>query len=313
MSNGFKMPTHEALLEEQRSVQMGKFQARSINEYNSYIFPAQSWQSPCESAVVDLVRARLGATGCIDLQSTLVGLCSEPAKRPVSWVDMAGGYAMPMRYVGSSAQARVDIKMTNVDLLDCKISDFSPRQLATLESARAGITDPEAAPELVLDNVETVTLSERADIITCVEAVQYLNNPLGAIANWYNQLVDDGLLLIAADHDWSDYLQYQQEAQDYERYYTPSVHLLQALGEAGIKVAATKYQDTERGVRPQLDPTRFKILAVQKKPGTTLEIIQPVVDVHVNHSDFKIAYYQAPVRGEAQLINVVPVSHKGVT
>lgn len=302
MSNQFELPTHDALLAEQELVQAEKFQGRLLAEYSRYIFPGQKWREPRGGALVDFVKPIVGDTGRASLEDVLAGMGRTITGRPVHWVDMGGGRALPMRQLGTDPDVRQKLRMTNVDLFRYGLE---PDEVTFLEALAPGMTQSETEPLHITDNVETVTLPEPADIITSVEAMQYLNNPLEALVNWYNQLTDNGIMLVATEHDWASWIRYAREPRDIDRDETPVKHLLEELSAAGIAHAVTAESDWENGFRPKVEPDRTRVMAIQKKPGTSLRVNQPVTKVWVNLYNFKAVYYEVPTNETSPLIEVV--------
>lgn len=305
MSTGFEIPSHDALIAEQATVQAEKFQGRLLSEYSSYIFPGQRWREPRGSAVVDFIRPIIGDAERASLDCVLEALSEAKAGEQVNWVDMGGGRALPMRQLGSLPDFKQRIKMTNVDLFNFGLEGLKPDELEYLKGLVPGMTEPEAEPILITDNVETVKLPETADIITSVEVMQYLNNPLEAIANWYNQLADNGIIVVATEHNWTSWIRYNRHSGINERNETPAKHLLEKLSRAGINYAVTAESDWQSGVRPDVDPDRVSIMAIQKKPGTSLRVTKPVSEVWVNPYYFKATYYEASNDGSVSTIEVV--------
>lgn len=304
MSSSHEEPRYAALLAEQAAVQAGKFQGRLLDEYSSYIFPGLNWRKPRGSAVADFVKPVIGSTAPATLDGVLAGLGRAKAGAPVHWADMGGGRALPMRQLGRVPGARARLRMTNVDLFDFGLDGLKPDELAYLEGLAPGVTAPESGPALVTGNAETVLLPEPADIITSVELMQYLGSPLEALANWYNQLADNGMLIVATEHDWPSWIRYRREAGGREPGETPSRHLLEAFSQAGIRFAVTDECDSEKGFRPDADPGRFRVMTVQRKPGTSLTVTQPVTHVWVNPSHYKAAYYEVPAQGSPPVVAV---------
>lgn len=305
MSTGFEIPSHEALITEQAAVQAEKFQGRLLAEYSGYIFPGQSWREPRGSAVVDFVRPIIGDAERATLDGVLEGLSEAKVGEPVNWVDMGGGRALPMRQLGSMPSFKQRLNMTNVDLFNFGLEGLKPDELEYLKDLAPGMTEPDAEPALITDNIETVQLPAPADIITSVEAMQYLNNPLEALTNWYNQLSDNGIMIVATEHDWASWIRYNREPGSSKRDETPAKHLLEELSRAGINYAVTDESDWKSGVRPNLDPNRVRIMAIQKKPGTSLRVTKPVTEVWVNPYNFKAVYYETPADGFSPTVEAV--------
>ncbi len=305
MSTTFEITSHDDLIAEQAIVQANKFQGRLLDEYSSYIFPGQRWREPRGSTVVDFIKPIIGDAERATLDGVLEGLSEAKAGEPVNWVDMGGGRALPMRQLGSMPEFRHRLKMTNVDLFNFGLEGLKPDELEYLEGLLPGMTEPDAEPVLITDNVETVQLPEPADIITSVEAMQYLNNPLEAIANWYNQLADNGIMFVATEHDWASWIRYKREPGSSERDETPVKHLMEELSRAVINYAVTVESDWQSGVRPDVDPNRIRIMAIQKKPSTSLRVTKVVTEVFVNPHNFKAVYYDVPTDESSSTFEVV--------
>lgn len=305
MSAGFEMPRHDDLLAEQALVQAEKFQSRLLGEYSSYLFPGQQDREPGTSAVVDFVRPIIGKTERVTLDGVLEGLLAAAPEQSIHWVDMGGGRALPMRQCGSRVDFGQKLKMTNVDLFHTGLEGLTQSELDYLEGIAPGMTALDAEPTVIADNIETVRLPEPATIITSVEAMQYLNNPLGALANWYNQLADDGVMFVSAGHDWTSWMRYNREPESADWAETPTKQLLDELSRAGIHHAATTESDWPNGVRPLVDPENIRTLALQKKPGTFLRVTQPVARVWVNPYHFKAVYYETPTDEDTSIIEVI--------
>ena len=304
MAPKFEAPAFEALVAEQEAVQAEKFQGRLLEEYGRYVFPGQDWREPRSSAVTDFLRpVCIGER--VSLDGVIRGLCEAKGDAPVRWIDMAGGRGLPMRQLTADAERRDHLVMTNVDLFDFGMEGLKPDEIAYLEDLAPGMTSDEAAPRFMQADVETVALPEPADLITTVESMQYLNNPLATISNWYNQLADNGLLIISTEHDWASWIRYQREPGQGDRDETPAKHLLEALQAGGVAYAASAESDWESGFRPDLDPDRIRNMVIQKRPGTQLVVNSPVTEVWVNPYNFKAAYYEEPTQGSRPVVEVV--------
>ncbi|HSX07501.1 MAG TPA: hypothetical protein VLG11_01260 [Candidatus Saccharimonadales bacterium] len=312
MPAGFEVPSYEALVAEQATVQAEKFQGRRLAAYNNQIFPGQSLREPCGSAVVDLARPIIGGAERATLEGVLEGLSEAKAGQPVSWVDMGGGRALAMRQLGSIPEVRAKLTMTNVDLFNFGLEGLEPEELAHLEGLAPGMTSPETEPILITDDVEKVMLPEPADVITSVEVMQYLNNPLATLANWYNQLADTGLMIVAAEHDWARWVNYEREPGSALQDETPTKHLLEVLKQNDIQFAVTDRSDRQDGDRPDLDPTCFRIMAIQKKPGTRLKVTKPVTEVWVNSYNYKAVFYEAADDSASSPVEIVHSAPKAL-
>src|SRR5581483_11513037 len=159
------------------------------------------------------------------------------------------------------------------DLFDWGLDGLTEDDWAYLDEHWPGATSPEYAPELVQDDASTVELDQPADLITSIESIQYFENPLGAIANWYNNLADDGLLIVATEHNLADWIRYDHPLGDEAE--LPTRDFLEALSSNVIEHAFMYEIDTEAGWRPDPRPDRIRTLVIKKRPDTRIEIVSP--------------------------------------
>lgn len=307
MTASYERPNHEALLAEQAVVQAEKVTGRLLQEYSDLIFPDQNWREPRGSAMVDFVKPIMREAPRVTLDGFLENLAETKSGEPVTWVDMGGGRALAMRQLAMNPAIAPKLTMMNVDLFNVGLEGLDEGEVAFLEDLAPGMTQPAAAPALITDNIETVTLPVPADVITSVEAIQYLNDPVAALCNWYNQLKDNGVMFVATDHEWASWIRYQRNPAEIPLWdETPTKHVLEGLASAGIRYAITYESDWEgSGFRPKVRPSHFRAMAIQKKPGTALRATQPVAAVWVNPYHFKAAYYPDPRGGGGPLVEVV--------
>jgi hypothetical protein len=299
-------PNLDALIAEQAVAQAEKHQVRLLWEYDSIMFPGQRFVPPRGSAVADLVKplAERDAKP-ISLEGVLEGMSKERAGEPVRWVDMCGGRAMAMRQTASKPHLGQKVRMTSIDLFDDGLSGISDDNIKLFEQVAPGISDPDAAPVFIRDNAETVRLSEPADIITCIEGLQYLNDPLRAMTNWYNQLADGGIMVIATEHRWAAYISYDSDLFDHTTPITPITHLLEDLPKHGINFGATYESDGAKGYRPELEPTDTRTLIIQKKSGTELRLARPLAGGSVGYRSYKETWYEDPTEELPRAIEIV--------
>jgi len=303
-SSKYEKPSLRELVTEQEAVQAGKERGRLLGEYNAYIFPGQFERPSRSCRVTDFLRP-LCLNDEISLEGILKGV-SAANGRPAYWVDMRSGYGLPQRQIAANPGKYGNVRTTQVDLLGTSLESLAAERLSELEDLEPGITSREAAPFVMRANVETVELPEPADIVTMIEGIQYLDDPLVALSNGYNQLSDGGLLIVAAQHKWPGRIHY---AGPYNWGETPVVHLLRALESAEIAFAATDEADYENGFRPRLYRDDLRTLVVQKRPNTQLVVKMPVEKLHVNREDYKRVYYQEPGFDSQPIIEVIFNEH----
>jgi SAM-dependent methyltransferase len=306
MLPAFETSSFKSLTAEQEVVQATKFQGRLLEEYSRYIFPGQTWRTPRSTEVTDFLRP-LCLDERVSLDGVIQGLCELKGEDSVRWVDMGGGRGLPMRQLANDTEKSSHLVMTNVDLFDYGLDELNSNEINQLEKLAPGMTHEAAAPYLIQADIETVVLPEPADLITSVESMQYVNNPLAAMSNWYNQLADDGLMVISTEHDWTSWMRYKQAPGAQYNDITPAHHLLATLKEAGVAYAATTEIDFDNGVRPKLDPNRVSNLVVKKLPGTQMVVNSSVSEVWVSPYSYKAVYYEEPTLTES-LVEIIRVA-----
>lgn len=297
-------PTFEQLLVEQETVQAGKFRARMHDDYHQLMFPGQDFVPSLSSAVTDLARTLCVGEEKVTLNGILRGLSREKGGDAVQWVDMGGGRGLALRQVMTEPSMREVIQATNVDLFDWGLDDLRNEDYDYLERRAPGVTQEENAPQYVKSDIVTVELEQPADLITSVENIQYLNDPLKAVGNWYNQLADNGLMIVASEHDWSESIDFIDGDGERSRAGEPSLQLLSALDEAGIAYAATRESDFKYG-RPNFNPRQFRSFAIRKKAGTRA-IMNGVVSGIWPNDGYKVVSYEPP-RENQPFIEVVNI------
>ena len=297
-------PGFEALLAEQAEVQAGKFQGRLLDEYSRYMFPGQMWREPRSSNVTDFLSPYCGDDEAVTLGGVLRGMQAAKQGEPVVWADVGGGRALPMREMAANGEGNW-LTMINVDLIDYGIEGLTPDEIEFLETHSPGITGAENAPGFVKADATEAILPLTPDVVTSVEGIQYLNNPLAAITNWYNQLSDNGLLIVSAEHDWASWIRYQREPGEGDRDLAPTRSVLEELSLKGVSHAAAYESDWESGHRPELNPSEFRNMVVRKKPGTKLVLNAALLDVWINPYNFKATYYEEEPGSQPPIVEVV--------
>ena len=311
MRTSFETPSYDALLVEQAAVQAEKFQGRTLTQYSQLIFPTQHLPKPRGSAVVDFVEPIIGKVDQVTLGGLLEGLSEVKNRQPIHWVDMGGGRALPMRQLGAKPNIKSKIAMTNVDLFNYNLNGLEPDELEYLESIAPGMTQPFTEPASIKDDVETVSLEIKADLITAVEVIQYLNNPIGALANWYNQLADNGIAFVATQHEWPDWVRFKQTNPDND--VSPIKLLLEELTRTSVNYAITNEADWPSGLRPVVEPDSFRIMALQKKPGTFMRVNMQAQEVWTNDYGYKVVTYCASAEASQIIIEETAASDNSLS
>jgi hypothetical protein len=288
----FKPHTYQEVKAEQAAIQPGKVRGRTLVGYNGYIFSGADRQPPRSSAVIDLCTS-LALGRAVSIESVLLGLTADSLNDRAYWVDMGGGYGSVMSQAACIPGVTGNVEMAKVDLEDINLTDFDYTTREYLESLQPGMTLQHAQPDTIVADAQTVTLSRPAHLITAVESVQYFDNPLGAIVRWYNQLADHGLLITFVGLPRPDATRYPDTQAQPNR--SPNRDMFQQLAIHGIRKALTDEADTVDGFRPDVNEDCYRVLAIQKTPGTELALTVPVAFVSSDTDGYKTVTYELPL------------------
>jgi SAM-dependent methyltransferase len=277
---------YRQLIAEQKRVQETKTHTRPRSHYSNKLFPT-GIRGEDSSAVEDFLERYCGER--LEDIGELIDALYRKKQHRIEWVDMGGGKAVTMRQLARSDVRRSYVHMTNVDLLDRRA--YTQAVAQDLERRFPTILHAQTEPDFIQTNSETVKLLKPADLITSMESIQYLNDPVRALCNWYNQLTDDGLLIVVTEHRWSDDI--RSTDIDQEEYIPPMNLFLQTLTKEGVHFAASsEHYNKKRGVPSRSYETDgFFSLVLQKTPNTKLSVGSTVQTVKVSADDYKWVYY----------------------
>lgn len=310
--------SHEEHLAQQQTAQERKKRTRHLYAYDRMIF----CQGLDDNEV--LVGQNLGQVGyedSMDLKTLLESMYRQRGGK-LQVVDMGAGTGVAMRELAIQPDLEAKLETTIVDLFAVGSEAFTDFNRPGEDGIPVTMS-PEATPKFIQADAEKVVLDEPADVILSVESIQYLNNPLVAIINWYNQLADGGLMIIAREGDFATYMHYKDGQADKQGQlkrspdnslsdpYTdpsPLVDLLKALDTAGVKLIAMNgdadgqefpYNNLPTGNNPILTS-----LVIRKKPGTLLSLNTSLTEVRLGEHNFNNCFYEAPDKGRP-LVEVV--------
>jgi hypothetical protein len=284
-------PSFDELRAEQARVQAGKFQGRLLSGYNGDIFPGHTFKEGC--AVADFMRP-YAAGDTVSLETVLDGM-SERAGRQIHWVDMQAGRSLAQRQYMLDPARRERVAATAVDLFDYGLEGLDEEEIAFVKEVANG-----PKPNVIIADAQEVVLDRPGDVITCEEGIQYLDDPLRAIANWYNQLAAAGFLFISRGGDWASMVGYDFSSIPYglREDQSPIADMLDELAAAGVPFEATKTSDWASGHRPLLNPGEFRSLVIQKVPGTQMMVNTTPSFINSSYSDHKNPLYRMADPGD---------------
>lgn len=266
----------------QEIVQLDKTRSRTLSRFNSLVFKRE-WDSEVEqSDTTDRFIDEYCGQG-VKTFDRLVARISDLRGRPMVWAEMGGGGAIAMRQITSLPGMREKMTTFNVDILDFDDRNVDIKALKEIATTTPRALRPENKPTLIKSNIEDVILPKKADLITFVASTFYLDNPLKAICNGYNQLADYGLLMVMSEEKWSDWI--KSEGNIYTSDVGPMNHFLEELNTSGIAVATNGRQNKNAN-------RVFNLMMVEKRPGTELELAVKPVDAWNCPNGYKAVYYE---------------------
>lgn len=278
---------NQCLIKEQSEIQKDKEHERTLNDYNELIFLSDTCLSKKYFPVQDFIDQYCGP-GVNEIQK-LLDRTVLLRNRPISWVDMGGGRGLAMRQINT--ETRKKISMTNIDLFDYDLQELNPKEKEYFEREFPGIFNPENKPELIKTNSEVINLPKKADIITSIESIQYLNNPLTAICNWYNQLTDHGLLIIAREVQWTGWIRFENHNPKPFDLFLNTLH--------DNKIAHYVHQCYE---------SQHNLLMIEKKPNTFMIQKASIKEIWTNPYGYKAVYYKE----EKELVEIKKTDNQNI-
>jgi SAM-dependent methyltransferase len=276
---------------EQEKIQLTKFQGRLAGEYDQYIFLGRSIDRLGKrhetSEVEEFLMSRLGRKA-FNLEGVLEGLIRK--RGAIHWTDMGGGRGLAMRQMMLSPKLNHNLETSNIDINNYDLSGLKESEIEYLEEHYPGITKDSVKPKFILGNAENIQLLTPVDLITSVEMMQYLDHPIAAICDWYNQLKNGGLMIVSAEHKWSGWIRYEGTVYSDDPH--PMEKVLEILEQNNIPFAASgdSYQPGRRFDRRLT--REFCNLVIQKVASTYLEPASSVKEIWYNPSNYKAVYYE---------------------
>jgi hypothetical protein len=265
------------LRRQQSSIQSDKVTVRDLEAYESLALRADSYyrddldnpltKGGVRAAIFDLLglgswRQRFEPGG---LWTSVLLSIARSRNRRVHWVDAMAGHATAMRQAARDPTLARRLRLTAIDVIRWPARPSDAREWLIDRYGEGFFKRTAAGPRYVIGDAASAAFPEPADIVTCIEGIQYARDKLAALVNWYNQLSDGGLMLVykgAIDSDGplSHWMRWAGES-DASR---PSLFaaFVQTLRDNGVTVALScegfESEDSARS------------LLVVRKPGTKL-------------------------------------------
>lgn len=315
---------------QQQKTQEGKPRSRWLSDYDEIIFRQSTGYDPVKTVASEALRPR-GYEGFMGL-SVLVEHMKRRKGDKLKIVDMGAGAGIAMRELAVQPELKGTLQTTIVDLFNVGSDQFDE---FTQEHIRENpdIMSLEAAPKLIQADAEKIVMRPPPDIILSIESIEYLDNPLAAIVNWYNQLADGGLLIVAREGDFATRIHYKggqvdkddlsligswqrspKESLVAENDPLPLAELLTTLSGAGINILAQNgYEDgkdypyEEPAPEPGHTVPWLTSLVIEKKSGTKLSLNTGLAEIRIDEEGFKTVFYKPLTEGQ-QIVEVVEVA-----
>jgi len=263
---------YQSLVEDQRT----KTRSRTLSDYDSLVFGHVYDSEMADSGAIDGFVENYygnGIKGFKDLIDRIYWLKGDK----VVWTEMGGGGAVVMRQLTSLPGMREKLMTFNVDLFDFEDMKMEKQALAEIARKTPRALQLENKPKLIRENMERVKLPMKADVITSVASIFYSDNPLAAVCNWYNQLVDKGILIVAAEEKWTNWIESEGSVSQF----------LKELGEAGVSLATNGKHLVNNDKYGH-----FNLMMIERTPGTELTLQSKVDRCETNLIKRKEVYYR---------------------
>lgn len=221
----------EALRLEQETVQAEKCRLRRLDEYSSYLCSTRVVENTRDGAYaaklsqlfqIPLKPGTLpsfwdGSRRDVQFLPSKTNWISQIIKRQlkqkpegVHWVDVGCGYQIAQReFKLNNPTSKVAI--TGIDLNPPDWSILEP-QLKTIKAAERktwrAIT---RVPSNRIPGDATALPFGPADVITAIEVIQYIEDKAATLCHWYNQLAPGGILIIATESSWANWIRTGKE------------------------------------------------------------------------------------------------------
>lgn len=265
------------LAAEQKKIQRHHGRTRALtgyDGYNSHFFPPKLGNG---TPVTRFLQERhIAATS---IQSLIGSMREQNRDRPLRWTDMCGGFGVAMRQLKFLGAAEHVVR-TCVDIAQHDPATVQPRIVEEYKAGGFDIFDPQHAPDNFLyDDVVTVNLPGPQDLITSVQGLMYLRDPLKFVANCYNQLAPGGLALLATRTYWGLLMHQGGQGAEAVR------HVAEELEEHDVPYAFANDKGDDGA-------HCFNTLALQRVEGTRLQA-SSVIRAQTDWSQYMNVQYAA--------------------
>lgn len=284
----YPIPALDDIIDEQERLQRHKRTDRGFAEYSDALFPTDL--SAVEHIKMKRILGGFSAQATIrDLGGLLDAFIerSDGEFRP-HWVDLGGGNMIAQREMTRRGGVRgCMVKTTNVDVCRFPLAPGSSDNERYLPAMAPPIHRREF-PNIIEADAANAVFGGPADIVTSVFSIMYMHDPLGVMANAYNQTRAGGLVMISTA-DSSTYYDWTKGLHDIvPDTTTPMARFFHTLKHEDIPFAAIGCKE-----RDEDGCATYATLIIQRVAGTVLSQRANVADVRFGDSrDLRVEGYK---------------------
>jgi len=201
-----------------------------------------------------------------------------------------------MRQVAASGRfTPAELSTMAVDVIDWERGGAEDIMKRTRKELGRDVFADRYRPRFVIADATTAVL-RRPDLITSIEGIQYIPDKLRALASWYNQLADGGLLLVAAETRWPSWIRHESGSIVYSppSILTTAARALQARGVRILAQGSRSFDDEDL-----LHDANYVLL--EKLAGTRLVLRDTLRRTWTNPYGYEASYYGPRVSGASLL------------
>ena len=274
-----------------------KERSRSVNDLNNRIQPSRA---PAFERYSRRVSDFLNQFTDIDRDAFVADVIDAMVKRNGSArvADVMGGLSIWMRELIRDPHFDCShVQMTTVDLFDWSKGGAEGGIARALAVVGEDILDEQYRPHaFITDGTQPIfSAAEAPDLTVVLEGIQYVDDKLAAVVNWYNQAADNGIILIQSSK-WGEQVKFEDAPEP------PLRVMAKNLSNAGITTLSQGECcdfDSLLGVVVEDVFNDLDLLLLQKKPGTQLKMNTRFVRAEPIYRGHVSSHYEQPTAGQA--------------
>lgn len=215
--------------------------------------------------------------------------------------DLMGGLSIWQRELARLPSVKKSlVQFVSVDLFNWELHGAEASISRTKVELGENIFDESYRPRLIVADVHNQVFKEdeKVTLTVVMEGMQYLHDKIGALAAWYNQASDGGIILVGGSK-WSEWLSIEGTNEPA----FPSV--AKALEAAGITIITQGANCQVSGLSQKITENPFEdpnVVLIERKPNTWIYPNIKLVDIWENPHGYIRSYYKLNSDTEPALI-----------